>query len=558
MFLKKIQNYFIGNLINEEKDILKVANIIALYHIVLLSLVLITILQSIYFIIDSTHTQQISIIITFIIYLSTLFIFKLKPNVTILYHVLIFYSTSVFTINIVIYPDTNIINGLLLGANIIMTYNFLNKKIGRLYAYLHLFIILSFMCYNEYYPHNISNSIYPLTFIEKVFTVIILFLIFNYITTHFLTAHQNLAAKLNTSIADLQISEGLRNNIQTLAKSGDWEYDFITKKLVCDEQIYSIFEKKDSTELFNFLDFIHPEDKVRVDEETKKALITGNYNTDYRILLANNKIKHINSIGNIIFDTEKKPIKFYGISADITERKKLQEIQNNLLEEVSYQNVQLKNFTYIVSHNLRSHASNIKSLISFLDNSIDEREKIMSMLRISAEKLDETLLNLNEIINITENTQKPKELINLSIEVEKTLGALNGLILQHNIEVTSFIPTDITIKVIPSYCESIILNLISNAIKYRSPNRIGKIHISARKIPDYVLFEVTDNGLGLDLQRYGNKIFGMYKVFHENENARGLGLFLCKNQIETMKGKIEIESTEDLGTTFKVYFNEKY
>ena len=112
---------------------------------------------------------------------------------------------------------------------------------------------------------------------------------------------------------------------------------------------------------------------------------------------------------------------------------------------------------------------------------------------------------------------------------------------------------DLELKVIPAYWESVLLNLTSNALKYRSPERKARIRISNEREGNYQVLSVQDNGLGIDLTRYGDKIFGMYKTFHQNEDARGIGLFITKNQIEAMGGKIESQSEVGLGSQFKVY-----
>ena len=108
---------------------------------------------------------------------------------------------------------------------------------------------------------------------------------------------------------------------------------------------------------------------------------------------------------------------------------------------------------------------------------------------------------------------------------------------------------------VPAYLESIILNLITNAVKYGSPSRSTKISLEASKGDKGITFSVKDNGLGIDLERYGDKIFGMYKTFHNNKEARGLGLYIIKNQIEAMDGFITVESAVDKGSIFKVFFS---
>jgi signal transduction histidine kinase len=104
-----------------------------------------------------------------------------------------------------------------------------------------------------------------------------------------------------------------------------------------------------------------------------------------------------------------------------------------------------------------------------------------------------------------------------------------------------------------SYLESITLNLLTNAIKYSDPKKEKKVQIRIQKQSEWTTIEVEDNGLGIDLKRQGRKMFGMYKTFHDHPDSRGIGLFITKNQIEALGGKIEVESQEGVGTTFRVY-----
>jgi signal transduction histidine kinase len=131
---------------------------------------------------------------------------------------------------------------------------------------------------------------------------------------------------------------------------------------------------------------------------------------------------------------------------------------------------------------------------------------------------------------------------------------VNDVILESGVVITNHVSDKLNIEAIPAYLDSILLNLITNAIKYRSPNRAPTIDISSKNQGDYLVLSVKDNGLGLDLNKYKDKLFGMYKTFHNNPNSRGIGLFITKNQIEAMNGKIEVESKVDEGTTFKIYF----
>jgi PAS domain S-box-containing protein len=245
------------------------------------------------------------------------------------------------------------------------------------------------------------------------------------------------------------------------------------------------------------------------------------------------------------------------VGFDITEQLDSLERTRHLLDVSSRQNARLKSFSQIVSHNLRSHSANFAGLLSLLDGASEaERAEYTDMLRGSAEQLEETIRNLNEIVTVHENPDQPLERRFLREEVVKTLRILNGLLVRYRVRVQVTLPETVSVRVVPAYLDSILLNLISNAVKYRSPDREAVVEISGGSENGYTLLAVKDNGLGIDLERHGKKLFGLYKVFHRNEDARGFGLYLTKSQVEAMGGRIEAESAVGTGSTFKVYFHE--
>jgi signal transduction histidine kinase len=131
---------------------------------------------------------------------------------------------------------------------------------------------------------------------------------------------------------------------------------------------------------------------------------------------------------------------------------------------------------------------------------------------------------------------------------------LKGELHHNNVLVELNISPDHRISFNSDYFDSILLNLMSNAIRYKNPGVRPSLRLSSTSLDDSLVLEVADNGLGIDLTRYGDKLFTMYKTFHGNPDARGLGLFITKNQIEALGGKIDVESTPSEGTTFRVTF----
>ncbi|MDT7829662.1 PAS domain-containing protein [Pricia sp. S334] len=258
-------------------------------------------------------------------------------------------------------------------------------------------------------------------------------------------------------------------------------------------------------------------------------------------------------------DDDGKVTGLVGISMDISELKQKEEELRDLVNVVSSQNKKLIQFAHIVSHNLRSHTANFSMLLEFLAEETNESEKtkIVDMLSSSSDRLMETLENLNEIIVINTNSNLDKKPVSLKTEIKKIQGRLSSFLEENRVELAVRVSHKDTIHGIPEYIESILTNLITNAVRFKHPDRDPFIKITTKRENDYMILSITDNGLGIDLEKYGNKVFGMYKTFHDRSDAKGLGLFISKNQIEAMNGKIEVESNLGTGSTFMLYFDAK-
>ena len=246
------------------------------------------------------------------------------------------------------------------------------------------------------------------------------------------------------------------------------------------------------------------------------------------------------------------------VGIDITNEVRSLEKAEHLLTLTSKQNVQLKSFNYIVSHDIRSHAANITALVDIIPSVIDthERESIFEMLNTSTQKLNETLHNLNQIISISVDTFKNYIEVKLLEEVNKTLEIFSNQIKEFQIDFIIEIEDELTMTVVPAYLDSILVNLISNAIKYRSVNRKHSVTIKGYKTENGIEIIISDNGCGFDFEKNKDKVFGMYKTFHSGEDSRGFGLYITKSQIEVMNGKITVQSEVNRGTTFTIKFNE--
>lgn len=338
-----------------------------------------------------------------------------------------------------------------------------------------------------------------------------------------------------------------------------WEYDletksstFISKKI---ENLlgYLVEEYSESPEFWE--DHIHPEDRefaLALSAKENKNHVNHDY--EYRMLKKNGEIIWVRDIINYVFENG-KPVISRGIMIDITIMKEAEKNLSNSLQLVTEQNKRLLNFSYIVSHNLRSHTSNIESIISLIESaeSEEERNEMMQLLKSVSNSLDETMKHLNEVVNINTNINLVTKPLNLIKYIDKAKEVLSEQILSNKVTLTTNIPEDATINYNSAYLESILYNLVSNAIRYRHPQRKPIISINLYQQNDKTIIEVSDNGIGIDLVRNADKIFGMYKTFSSNSDARGIGLFITKNQVDAMGGSITVDSIPNEGTTFKIY-----
>jgi light-regulated signal transduction histidine kinase (bacteriophytochrome) len=195
-------------------------------------------------------------------------------------------------------------------------------------------------------------------------------------------------------------------------------------------------------------------------------------------------------------------------------------------------------------------------LLDFLVNEKNEKEKdkIVDMLTQASNNLLKTLENLNEVVTLSTNTQAKKESVNLRSKIASIQENLSNLIATNKLNIINDVSKDIHIQIVPAYLDSILMNFITNGVKYKHPDREPILKFNTEKKGEYTLLNIEDNGLGIDLEKYGSKLFGMYKTFHTNKDSRGMGLYITKNQVEAMRGKIEVESKLGEGTKFKVFF----
>ncbi|MES2411848.1 MAG: PAS domain S-box protein [Bacteroidota bacterium] len=315
---------------------------------------------------------------------------------------------------------------------------------------------------------------------------------------------------------------------------------------------YSEEELKNS----NFQRITHPDD-LEENVNCFHKLRDGRVNEfalEKRYLHKSGKTIWVNLIVSKIWKSDNKVSSNIAIIEDITDKKRAEEELKKSFELVSDQNKRLLNFSYIVSHNLRSHTSNIQTISDFLEDAEtkEERDEMIDLLKKVSESLNETMYNLNEVVSIRTNITLNTEHLNLWEYIEKAKTILSQQISKQEATVQNLVTKSVEINYNKSYLESILFNLISNAIRYCHKDRKAEIILSFDE--ETKSLKIKDNGIGIDLKKNGEKLFGMYKTFNDNPDSKGIGLFLVKNQIDAMGGTIKVESKLGEGTTFIIYF----
>jgi PAS domain S-box-containing protein len=252
---------------------------------------------------------------------------------------------------------------------------------------------------------------------------------------------------------------------------------------------------------------------------------------------------------------------------DITERKKSEQkiLEQNkklqtLTEDLVRKNNQLEEFTQIVSHNLRAPVGNIMTLLGLYDSATtdEERREYVNLLRESSSTTLAMLNDINDVLKIKQSRNIEKKNLKFQDVLHQTVSMLSAKISLSDAEILGNFNECPEVHYPEIYLESIMLNLLDNALKYADTARKPVIKFrSYRDRLGHAMLEVADNGLGINLSKYGHQMFKLRKTFHRHPESRGLGLFMIKNQIEAMGGEISVQSKVNEGTTFFVIFSKQ-
>lgn len=363
----------------------------------------------------------------------------------------------------------------------------------------------------------------------------------------------------------LRISEERFQFALEASTAGIWDWDMVTNNVFYSSLSLKILELE-STDIFDDPErwdkIVHPDDLPKYYSDIREHFDNKipYYENYHRVMTSSGNYKWILDRGKVIKrDENGKPLRVIGTHTDVSAQKEKELELLKTMKLYSDQNSRLLNFSHIVSHNLNTQAGNIKSILDFIDADGDKETvtEMLEHLRTVSNDLNETISNLTQIVKTQSNINIAVEPLKLHEYIEKTISTIKGYDNQKKVTIVNNVPQYLTINFNPAYLESVLLNFTTNAIKYAHPDREPVIVFDFGIEPEgYKSLKITDNGLGIDLKVYGDLLFGMYKTFHKHQEARGIGLYITRNQIEAMKATVSVESEVGVGTSFKIVFND--
>ena len=301
-------------------------------------------------------------------------------------------------------------------------------------------------------------------------------------------------------------------------------------------------------------DFVHEEDKritasVRHELTKKKPL----FNFENRYQTKTGEIVWL-SWTSLPVDSDRL---IFAIAKNVTHKKKMEAERNALLANLAQVNKDLQQVTYTTSHDLRAPVNNLLSLFQLIDTSkVSDHETLhfFEILKLAGEKLKQTLNSYVDLLNEKHTGQASVEEVDLEEILADVLQSISSLVNSSGASIHHDFSAADKIKFNKAYLKSVLLNLITNSIKYARPDRFPAISIHTTLENRFIHLIISDNGLGFDMENVKDDIFGLHQKFHNHSDSKGIGLYLVHSQVTSLGGKIRVESKINEGTTFAISF----
>lgn len=361
--------------------------------------------------------------------------------------------------------------------------------------------------------------------------------------------------------AALKENSSLNQQIQKMSHLGNWTWDVQLNQVVWSDELCNIYglDKNSFKATFEgYLELLHPEDRAATQQTIIQALhMQEDVTFEERIVRPTGEIRYLQSWASVTVDAKGMPVKMFGACLDITERKKSESERLALIEELTKINKDLKQFSYITSHNLRGPITNLIAMVDLIETVQIEDDRTLKLIqgfKTSTHQLNETLNDLINILIVKSNTNLEMTNLTFNRVFEKVVQSIQSIIDGAQVVIKTDFSAKQTVDFNSAYLDSIFLNLLTNAIKYAHPNRPLQITVKSKVAEGKTQLVFADNGLGMNMTKVKDRIFGLHQRFHDHPDSKGIGLYLTHAQLTALGGAITVESQEQVGTTFTITF----
>ncbi|WP_242916105.1 chemotaxis protein CheB [Pontibacter liquoris] len=345
-----------------------------------------------------------------------------------------------------------------------------------------------------------------------------------------------------------------------------WDWNIVTNKLWWSDSLATVlgFEPSNiESGAKGWFDKIHPDDKDRIVKGINQAINFGKeqWSDEYRIARSDGSYAYVSNRAHILHNEYQTPYRVLGSFIDLSDLKLTQERLQSANEHLLKVNEDLDTFVYTASHDLKAPIANIEGLMLLLEDQIKESgplegeptEPLFVMLKDSISRFQKVIKDLTDIAKVQRDVDGEAEQVEMQEIVDEVLTNLEGLLSEKNAQLQIDFKAAPAINFSRKNLYSILYNMISNAVKYSDEERTPVIQLKTEETGPYVCLSVTDNGSGISSDNL-SKVFTLFKRFHAHVEGTGMGLYIVKRMIDNAGGKIEVESCEGQGTTFKLYF----
>jgi PAS domain S-box-containing protein len=306
----------------------------------------------------------------------------------------------------------------------------------------------------------------------------------------------------------------------------------------------------------NWTPFIHPQDLEATSQAVGQAIENRQaYSQELRLRRHDGVYRWYLSQGAPSYYASGELYGYVGSGIDITDLKQA----NELLVRT---NNELDNFIYAASHDLKSPITNIEGLLTSLlrhlpsESAASERiGRITGLMQESIERFKKTIRDLTDVARLGKEDSWEVDPVDVGKIIREVQLDLEPMITACRAQVVLNIGQSQAVHFSEKNLRSLIYNLFSNALKYRSLQEVPRVEIECVSGGEYHVLTVRDNGLGMESQQI-DQLFTIFKRFHTHVEGSGVGLYMVKKMVENAGGKIEVESQVGQGTVFRVFLKK--